>query len=133
MGKKISSICQDVIISVAKPIDSTKNKKKLQTQVTGYKIEYKKFFIFLYTNNKISKHRNQETFKKDVLFIIGDWNAKVGSPEKPGITNKFGLGVQNEAGQKIIKFCQENSLVIANTLFQQHKRRLYTKTPEGQY
>ena len=60
--------------------------------------------------------------KKDVLFIIGDWNAKVGSRETPGITN----GIQNEAGQRLIEFCQENALVIANTLFQQHKRRLYT-------
>ena len=61
------------------------------------------------------------TPKKDVLFIIGDWNAKVGSQETPGITRKFGLGVQNEAGQRFIVFCQENKLVIANTLFQQHK------------
>ena len=66
------------------------------------------------------------TFKKDVLFIIGDWNAKVGSQETPGVTGKFGLGIQNEAGQRLIKFCQERTLVIANTLFQQHKRRLYT-------
>ena len=65
------------------------------------------------------------TPKKDVLFIIGDWNAKVGSQETPGVTGKFGLGVQNEAGQRLIEFCQENSLVMANTLFQQHKRRLY--------
>ena len=62
----------------------------------------------------------------DVLFITGDWNAKVGSQETPGVTGKFGLGVQNEAGQRLIEFCQENILVIANTLFQQHKRRLYT-------
>ena len=69
---------------------------------------------------------------KDVLFIIGDWNAKVGSQEIPGVTGKFGLGVQNEAGQRLIEFCQE--LVIANTLFQQHKRRLYTWTsPDGQH
>ena len=74
------------------------------------------------------------TPKKDVLFIIGDWNAKVGSQETPGVTGKFGLGVQNEAGQRLIEFCQENALVIANTLFQQHKRRLYTWTsPDGQY
>ena len=66
------------------------------------------------------------TPKKDVLFVIGDWNAKVGSQEIPGITSKFGLGVQNEAGQRLIEFCQENALVIANTLFQQQKRRLYT-------
>ena len=63
---------------------------------------------------------------KDVLFIIGDWNAKVGSQEIPGVTGKFGLGVQSEAGQRLTEFCQENALVIANTLFQQHKRRLYT-------
>ena len=74
------------------------------------------------------------TPKKDVLFIIGDWNAKVGSQEIPGVTGKFGLGVQNEAGQRLTEFSQENALVIANTLFQQHKRRLYTWTsPDGQY
>ena len=72
--------------------------------------------------------------KKDVLFITGDWNAKVGSQEIPGITGKFGLRVQNEAGQRLTEFCQENALVIANTLFQQHKRRFYTWTsPDGQY
>ena len=74
------------------------------------------------------------TLKKDVLFIIGDWNAKVGSQETPGITGRFGLGVQNEAGQRLIEFCQENALVRANTLFQQHKRRLYTWTsPDDLY
>ena len=62
----------------------------------------------------------------DVLFIIGDWNAKVGTEEIPVVTGKFGLGVWNEAGQRLIEFCQENVLVIANTFFQQHKRRLYT-------
>ena len=66
------------------------------------------------------------TPKKDVLFIIGDWNAKVGSQEIPGVTGKFDLGVQNKAGQRLTEFCQENALVIANTLFQQHKRRPYT-------
>ena len=66
------------------------------------------------------------TPKRDVLFIIGDWNAKVRSQETPGVTGKFGHGVWNEAGQMLIQFCQENALVIANTLFQQHKRRLYT-------
>ena len=71
------------------------------------------------------------TPKKDILFFIGDWNAKVGSQETPGVTCKFGLGVQNEAGQRIIEFCQENALVIANTLFQQYKRRLYTWTSPG--
>ena len=70
---------------------------------------------------------------KDVLFIIEDWNAKVGSQETLGVIGKFGLGVQNEAGQTLIEFFQENALVIANTLFQQHKRRLYTWTsPDGQ-
>ena len=74
------------------------------------------------------------TPQTDVLFIIGDWNAKVGSQEIPGVTGKFGLGVQIEAGQRLIEFCQENALVIANTFFQQHKRRLYTWTsPDGQY
>ena len=74
------------------------------------------------------------TAKKDVLFIIGDWNAKVGNQETPGVTGKFGLGIRNEAGQRLIEFCQENALVIANTLFQQHKRRLYTWTsPDGQH
>ena len=71
---------------------------------------------------------------KDVLFIIGDWKAKVGSQKTPGVTGKFGLGLQNEAGQRLIEFCQENGLVIANTLFQKHKRRLYTWTsPDGQH
>ena len=71
------------------------------------------------------------TPKKDVLFIIGDWNAEVGSQETPG---KFGLRIWNEAGQRLIEFCQKNALVIKNTLFQQHKRRLYTWTsPDGQY
>ena len=73
------------------------------------------------------------TSKKDTLFIIGDWNAKVGSQETPEVTGKFALRVQNEAGQRLIEFCQENALVIANTLFQQHKRRRYTWTsPAGQ-
>ena len=74
------------------------------------------------------------TTQKDVLFIIGDWNAKVGSQETPGVTGKFGLGIRNEAEQSLRQFCQENALVIANTLFQQHKRRLYTWTsPDGQH
>ena len=70
----------------------------------------------------------------EFLFIIGDWNAKVGSQETPGVTGKFRLGMQNEAGQRLIEFYQENALVIANTLFQQYKRRLYTWTsPDGQH
>ena len=76
----------------------------------------------------------EQTLKNDVLFIIGDWNAKVGSQQIPQVTAKFGLGVQNEAGQRLTEFCQENALVKANTLFQQHKRRLYTWTsPDGQH
>ena len=72
------------------------------------------------------------TPKKDVLYFMGDWNAKVGIQETPGVTGKFGFGVQNEAGKRLIEFCQENALVIANTLFQQHKRRRYTWTsPDG--
>ena len=74
------------------------------------------------------------TPKRDILFIIRDWNAKVGSQETPGVTGKFGLGWRNEAGQRLIEFCQENALVIANTLFQQYKRRLYTWTsPDDQH
>ena len=72
--------------------------------------------------------------KKDVLFITGVWNTKIGSQETPGVTGKFGLGVQNEAGQGLTELCQENAQVIANTLFQQHKRIVYTWTsPDGQY
>ena len=74
------------------------------------------------------------TSKKDLLFIIGNWNAKVGSQETPGVKGKFGLGVQSEEGQRLTELCQENTQVIANTLFQQHKRRFYTWTsPDGQY
>ena len=85
--------------------------------------------------------RRQEVQKYGIVsfyglsnFIVGNWNAKVGSQETPGVTGKFGLGIRNEAGQRLIEFCQENALVIANTLFQQHKRRLYTWTsPDGQH
>ena len=74
------------------------------------------------------------TPQKDVLFIIADWNAKVESQETPGVTGKFSLGMRNEAGQMLTEFCQENALVIANTLFQQHRRKLYTWTsPDGQH
>ena len=74
------------------------------------------------------------TPKKDVIFIKEDWNAKVGSQKTPGVTGKFGLRVQKEAGQRLIEFCQDNALVVANSLFQQNKRRLYTRTsPNGQH
>ena len=76
----------------------------------------------------------EQTPKKDVLFITGDWNAKVGSQETPGVTGTFGHGIWSEAGQRLIEFCQESALVIANTLFQQYERRLYTWTsPDGQH
>ena len=81
-----------------------------------------------------STRPSRTNIQKDVLFIIGDWNAKVGSQETPGITSKFGLGIRNEAGQRLTEFYQENTLLIANTLFKQHKRRLYTWTSQdGQY
>ena len=74
------------------------------------------------------------TSPKNVLFIIEDWNIKVGSQETPGVTDKFGLGIRNETGQRLIEFCQENGLLIANTIFQQHKRRLCSWTsPDGQH
>ena len=94
--------------------------------------------ILVYAQNNNAEEAEVERFyedlqdlleltpQKDVLFITGYWNAKVRSQETPGVTGKFGLGVQNEAGQRLTEFCQENALVIANTLFQQHKRRLYT-------
>ena len=93
------------------------------------------------TLNKLKLNGSMKTYRpfrtntpKDVLFIIGDWNAKAGSQETPGVTGKFGLGIWNEAGLRLIEFCQENALVIANTLFQQHKKRLYTWTsPNGQH
>ena len=95
--------------------------------VTLKKAEVEQFYEDL-------QDRLELTPKKDVLFITGDWNAKAGSQETPGVTGKFGLGIWNEAGQRLIEFFQENALVIANSLFQQHKRRLYTWTsPDGQH
>ena len=83
---------------------------------------------------RLTQPSRTNTKKKYVFFIIGDWNAKVGSQEIPGVTGKFGLGVQNEAGQRLTEFYQENTLVTANTIFQQSKRLLYTWTsPDGQY
>ena len=106
---------------------------------------FKNTVIQVYAPNTNAKEAEVEWFyddeqdilelipKQDVLFITGDWNAKVGSQEMPGVTGRFVLGVQNEAGQRLTEFCQENALVIANTLFQQQKRRLYTWTsPDGQ-
>ena len=83
---------------------------------------------------KLKSSMKTDKAKKDVVFITGDWNAKVGSQEIPGVTGKYGLGVPNEAGQRLAEFCQENTLVIPNTLLQQHKRKFYTWTsPDGQY
>ena len=82
----------------------------------------------------IRSSRTNTKKNKVVLFIIGDWNAKEGTQYIPGVTGKFGLGVQNESGQRLTEYCQENALVIANTFFQQHNRRLYTWiSPNGQY
>ena len=87
--------------------------------------------MILWRSTRSSRTNTQ---KKDVFFIIGDWNAKVGSQERPGVTGKFGLGVWKEAGERLIEFFQEKALVIANTFFQQHKRKLYTWTsPDGQH
>ena len=91
-------------------------------------------FIKFIIHNNIKQDRLELTPKKDILIIIGDWNAKAGSQEIPGVTDKFGLAGQNEAGQRLIEFCHGNALVIENTLFQKHKRRCYTWTsPDGQY
>ena len=103
-------------------------------------MQYKPFNITIIqvyaptTNSEEAEQFNEDlqnllklTPKKEVLFIVRDWNAKVGSQELPGVTRKSGLGIKKEAGQKLTEFCQENTLVITNTLFQQHKRRLYTE------
>ena len=90
--------------------------------------------MVLWRLTRCSRTNTKKKKKKDVLFIIGDWNEKVGSQEIPGVTGKIGLGVQNEAGQRLTEFCQENALFTANTLFQQNKRWLYTWTsPDGQF
>ena len=94
-----------------------------------------KIFVFPFYVKYFSTYKTSRTnTKKDVLFTIGDWNVKAGSREICGVTDKFGLGEENETGQRLTEFCQENALVIANTLIQQHKRRLYTWTsPDGQH
>ena len=118
-----------------------KNDRKISVRFQGKPFNITVIQVYAPTSN--TKEAEVERFyedlleltpKKDVLFIIGDWDAKVGNQETPGVTGKFGLGVQNEAGQRLIEFCLENALVVANTLFQQHTRRLYTWTsPDGQY
>ena len=122
---------------------SLKNDRMTSVHFQGKPFDITVIQVYAPTNN--AEEAKVEWFHEDlqelleltppkcVLFILGDWNAKVGSQKISGVTGKFGLGVQNEAGQRLIKFCQENTLVIANTLFQQHKRRLYTQTsPDGQ-
>ena len=125
-------------------LDAVSNNRIISVQFQGKPINIMVMQVFAMTSN--AEEADVEWFyedlqdllelthKKDVLFIIGDWNAKVGSQETPGVTGKFGLGVQNEPGQRLIEFCQENTLVIANTLFQQTKRRLCQWTsPDGQH
>ena len=123
---------------------SLKNDRKISVRLQGKPINIMVIQVYAPTSNveeaevewfyEDLQNLLELTPKKDVLFIIGDWNAKVGSQETPGVTGKFGLGMWNEAGQRLIEFCQENALVIANTLFQQHKRRLSTWTsPDGQH
>ena len=98
------------------------------SQTHAKEVEAEWFYEDLQDLIELTKKTDQK--KKDVFFIIGDWNANIGSE----VTGKFGLGVQNEAGQRLTEFCQENTLVIANILFQQHKRRLYMqKSPDGEY
>ena len=121
---------------------SLKNDRRISVRFQGKPFKITVIQIYALTSNAEEAEVEQLyedlqdllelTPQKDILFIIGDWNAKVGSQETPGIPGKFGLGVQNEAGQRLIEFCQENALVTANTLFEQHKRRLYTWTsPDG--
>ena len=113
---------------------SVKNDRMISVRFQGKLFDISVIQVYAPTSNAEEAERFYEDFleltpKKDVLFIIGDWNAKVGSQEIPEVTGKFGLGVQNEAEQRLIEFCQENALVIANTLFQQHKKQLYTWLP----
>ena len=107
-----------------------KNDRMISVRLQGKSFNIRVIQVYAPTSNAEEAEVEQDllelTPKKDVIFFIGDWNAKVGSQETPGVTGKFGPGTWNEAGQRLIEFCQENALVIANTLFQQHKRRLYT-------
>ena len=119
-----------------------KNDRMLSVGFQSKPLNITEIQVYVPTNNakeaEVFYEDLQELLKltpqNDFLFIIGDWNAKIGSRETPGVTGQFDFGVQNEAGQRLIEFCQENTLVIANTFFQQHKRRLYTWiSPDGQY
>ena len=111
-----------------------KNDRMISVRFQGKPFNITVIQVYAPTSN--AEEDEVEWFYEDLqdLFIIGDWNAKVGSQETPGVSGKFGLGMPNEAGQRLTAFCQENALAIANTLFQQHKRRLYTWTsPDGQH
>ena len=117
-------------------LHSLKNNRRISVYFQGKPFNMTVIQVISLTNNSEEaevelfyedlQHLLELTPKNAVLFIIGDWNAKVGSQELPGVTGKFGLGVENEAGQRLKEFCQETALVIANSLFQQHNRRLYT-------
>ena len=125
----LDAVSKMTVISVhfqSKPFNSTVIQAYAPTS-NAEEAEVERFYEDL-------QDRLELTPKKDVLFIIGDWNAKVGSQETLGVTGKFALGVRNEAGQRLIEFCQENTLDITKALFQQHKRRLYTWTsPDGRH
>ena len=124
---------------------SLKNDRMISVHFQGKPFNIKVIQVYVPTNNAEEEAEVERFYedlqdlqeltpKKDVLLIIGDWNEKAGSQEIPGLTGKFGLGIQNKAGQRLAEFCQENALEIANTLFQQQKRKLYTWTsPDGQY
>ena len=127
-------------------IEQAKANRVLPREHTGHGKPFNITVIQVYALTSNTEEADAERFyedlqdlleltpKKVILFILGDWNANVGSQETSGVAGKFGLGVQNEAGQRLIELCQENALVIANTLFQQHKRKLYTRTsPHGQH
>ena len=114
-----------------------KNDKMISVHFQGKPFNITVIQVYIQTSNTEEAEVEQDvlelTPKRDVLFIIGDYNAKEGTQEIPEVTGKFGLGVQNEAGQRLIELCPKNALVIANILFQQPKRRLYTWTsPDGQ-
>jgi len=120
----------------------SQNDRMISVHFQGKQLNITVIQVYALTSNGEEAERFYEdlqdllelTTSNDVLVVIGNWNVKVGSQETPGVTGKFDLGVQNEAGQRLTEFCQENALVIANTLFQQHKRRLYTWTsPDGQH
>ena len=111
---------------------SLKNNRMISVRFQGKPFNIPVIQVYAPSSNEEAEQFNEDlqdflelTPETDVLFIIGDWNAKVGSQETPGVTRKFGLGVQNETGQRLIAFCQEKALVIANTLFQQHKKILH--------